>query len=548
MLKSKKTVAVTVLILLLISFVSCSSTEEEATETYTNITQSNIATTAKSVVEEDWLYEGYWLYALGGGEDTDIFVFRFLDSKRVDFTCCYSITETQYDTMPDFTEEKCLLSEDNKFGIMIGNDIHFAFDNDKGKLYIRTDKNMYDELLNYSEVTNKILKDCYKTYNNSNKYINITIDDSSATYNLNNVNLDYAEGKENINGNPSTNPAQSVIAYQDGYYYYYDYDCYITKIKKSEIENASSLPALYPEFTTRFFSILSISVMKNYIYFSAHSEEGYGIYAMPTSYVSEVSPTKIAETYSYEFFICNGKIYYLTSKNISSSSEEISLACWDPDKSEEVNVYTLGTSKDEVSIYLDQVTNGFAYVTVEDLDSYENGFKYLRINLSNKNTTQVIPDGFSGHAIPFVYNGELYFVRNEYADYLVVNFDKNTAKHINPGSSLGWSWDLVSIMGDDILIRKKYDSSGTYIVPIKTIQEICDYNRETLQNGVLPQSFDGKDIGVKLTDDNISINGAYRYENTIFYLTGDYKREKLDKINVDGSSWAEIDDLSPYED
>lgn len=547
MCKSKKTIIVAVLFLFSISFISCSKAEEKTTEIYTNIAQRKVSTTVQPVVEEDWLYEGYWLYAIGGGEDTDIFVFRFLDSQKVNFTCCYGITETKYDTIPDYTEERYLLSENNQFAIMIGNDIHFSFDGNKGKLYIRTDENMYDEVLNYSEVTDKTLKDCYKTYNKSNKYINISIDDSGASYNLNNINLDYVEGKENINGNFSTNPAQSVITYQDGYYYYYDYDCYITKVKESEIESANSLPALYPEFTTRFYSILSISVMKNYVYFSAHSESGYGIYAMPTSYVSEVSPTKIAEAYSYEFFVCNGKIYYLTAKNISSSSEEISLACWDPDKSEEINVCTLGTSKDDVSIYLDQVTDGFAFVTVEDFDSYENGFKYLRINLSNKNTTQVIPDGFSAHAFPFVYNGELYFVRNEYADYLVVNFDKNTAQHINPGSSLGWSWDLVSIMGDDILISKKYDSSGTYIVPLKTIQEICDYNRETLHNGVLPQSFDGEDIGIKLTDDNVSVNGAYKYGNTIFYLTGDYKREKLDKINVDGSSWVEIDDLTPYE-
>ena len=542
----KKAVAIFLFVFLALNFISCAKTSEEITKNNLNNIENGVSTTSEPVVEEDWLYKGYWLYALGGGEDTDIFVFRFLDSQRVDFTCCYSITETQYDTMPDFTEEKYLLSEDNKFGIMIGNDIHFAFDNDKGKLYIRSD-NYYDEILNYKEFTAKTVNDCYKTYNSTEKYINIEIDDSQATYNLNYINLDYSEGKENINGNSSTNPADSVLTYQDGYYYFYNNDGYVTKIKDSDIENANSQPALYPEFTTQFYSLMSVSVMKNYVYFSALSESGYVLCAMPTTYVSEVQPIIIADTYSDEFFISNGKIYYLTSENISSSSEEVSLSSWDPDKSNETKICALGTSKQNASVYLDQVTNGYAYATIEDFDAYENGFKYLRINLSNNKTVQVVPNGYCTHSSPYVYNGELYFVKNDYADYFVVNFDNNTAQHINPGSSLGWSWNLVSIMGDKILVSSKYDAVGTYVIPLKMIKEISDYNRDTLNNGVFPQTFSCEEMGTKLTDDNVRINGAYKYGNTIFYLTGEYGQEKLDKVNIDGSSWAEVADLSSYE-
>lgn len=548
----KKFFILFICVIITFSFISCSkaskneiNVNDAPTESTTNVTEP--------AVESDWLYQGYWLYSIGGGEDTDVFVFQFLDNQTFNFTSYYAVTETEFDSEPVFTKEKYLMSTDKNFGIFIGNDWHFAFDNDKGKLYVRTSDNLYDEVLNYDEVTNKTLNDCYDTYNRSDKYINIEIDDSSAEYDLNDIALDYTQGNENINGNPTTNPAESRITYQDGYYYFYDGEYNIRKVKENELENGNYSLALYPEFTADFNSLISISVMKNYIYFTAFGESGYGLYYMPTTYVSEIGPSMISKTTSGSFFISNGKIYYLNSEQISSSSEKVYLCSWDPNTGSENRIRELGTSKEDVTIYLDYVCDGYAYATVNDPNLSDYGFKYLKISLSDGNTNEILPDGYAAHGFPYYSDGKIYYIVWSPADYLVdadyfvVDFENNTTEHVNPGSSLSWSWKLVTIMDDYALICGSYDPLGTYVVPIGNIKEVADYNAQSLNNAILPKSFSGEDIGTKLTDDNINTNGVYLFGDNIFYVTGSYQHETLNKINIDGSSWVEVADLSVSE-
>lgn len=547
----KRTFIFLLCIIITFSFISCS--KESKNEINVNDAPASTTYETEPAVESDWLYQGFWLYSIGGGEDTDVFVFQFLDEQTFNFTSYYAVTETEFDSEPVFSKEKYLVSTDKKFGIFVGNDWHFAFDNDKGKLYVRTSESLYDEVLNYDEVTNKTLNDCYNTYNRTDKYINIEIDDSSAEYDLNDIALDYTAGKENINGNPTSNPAESIITYQDSYYYFFDGNNNIRKVKENELENGNYSLALYPEFTMNFSYVYSVSVMKNYIYFSAYGDNGYGLYAMPTTYISEIQPFMVSQIYSSSFFISNGKLYYLNSEQISSSSEKVFLCCRDPDKNSESRICEIGTSKEDVSVYLDYVCDGYAYATVKDPNLSDYGFKYLKIDLLNGNAVEVLPDGYAAHGFPFYNDGKIYYIiwsNTDFlvdADYFVVDFENNKTEHINPGSSLSWSWKLVTIMDDYALMCGSSDPLGTYVVPLDNIKEVADYNSESLNNAILPKSFSGEDIGTKLTDDSIDTNSAYLFGDIIFYVTGSYEHETLNKINIDGSSWGEVADLSSYE-
>lgn len=545
----KKIIICILCIILSCSFISCSQpVQSSVTENNNSAEISARKAKTEAVIDDNWLYQGYWLYSLEGGEDTDIFVFQFLDEQTFNFTSYYSVTETTFDSAPVFTEEKYLLSLDKDFGIFVGNEWHFAFNHDKGKLYVRTSEGLYDEVLNYDEITDKTLNDCYKTYNKSNKYINIEIDDSAASYNIFSIALDYTPGNENFNGNPSVNPANSRITYQDGYYYFFDGDCNIRKLSENELNSGYYPMTLYSEYSENLNTIFSISVSKNFIYYSASSDDGYYIYSMPTSYVSGFYPAAVTQIYDVSFFIFDGKIYFLCGEDISGSSKNVSLGSIDPENDNtQDSICEIGVSKKDVSIMFDGISEGYAYITKCDSSSGNSIYTYLKINLSSGDKSEFTPEGYADHGAARIIDGKLYFILNEYADYMIIDFDNRTVTHINPGSSLGWNWKLVTIMDDEAVISGKYDLLGTYKTTLNSIKKIADYNSGSLDNGIFPQTFSGENIGVKLTDDNASVDGMYRFGNTIFYLTGSFNNEKIYKINDDGSEWREIGDLSPTE-
>lgn len=541
----KKFIACILCIVISCGFISCSKNQIGSVRALSYEEASSIEA-ATDKVDNKWLYKGYWLYAPGGGEGGDVFVFHFLDNKYFEFASFYSVTENTFDSEPAFTKEKYIHSKDRKFGLFIGNDWHFAFDSDKGKLYVRTDEVLYDEVLNYNKVTDANLKKCCKIYNTSSKYVNIEIDDSNAEYDVSDIALDYTPGKKNLNCDLSVNPAESRIAYQDGYYYYFDDNNNIKKIKENKIKKDCSPEILYSEYTQNLRYIYSIFVSGSYIYFSASDGNNKCIYAMPTSYVSEVGPIELAEIYDSKFFVADGTIYFLQGEEISASSKKITLCSINIEEyiGDKREICDVGYADNTTSIRFEGVADGYAYITKKISSSYDSMHIYSKINLSSKDVTEFSPSEEVDHIAQRIIDGKLYLLFGD-VSYMVVDYENEKATRINPGAALGlYRWMVVSIMGDEAIISGKYDTSSSYNTTLDNLKKIAEYNSESFHNGVFPDTVSPNDFGFKLTDDKMMFDEVYKFNNKIFYLTGSINNKTLCKINNDGSDWVKIDHWS----
>ena len=519
----KKFVVYSICVSVLLLFSACSNESQE------KAMPTNIDNTASSdtmpLADNDWLYQGYWFYPISGGYSTDIFVFKFIDEHSLNVTSYYDVEELKIYGEPEFISEKFLFSTDKKFGKYINTEWEFAFDNNKGKLYIKGMDDLYEETLHYNEITESNLKKALKTY--QNKDLSVQIDDSEAKYDLNNICLDYTEGNENKNGNSIQNHHHTSLTKQEDYIYYID-DNYIKKIDSSYIPD--DVAVIHPEtlYSDEFGQqdIHYINVYKNYIYFSSWYNDVYEIYRIPTSYIKGFGKQKIAESISDDFYFDDGNLYYAAKKETSASSGIIVLnkICID-ESMKTVEITEMGTDSSTEGVHYIGVNNGYAFWANTKIKQKMGGSEekidsYSRYNIKNNNTDIVKPNTDIGSCFYKISNEKVYCTATdvsllldrtfggEKCTYYEINFeDKVTKEH---------SYDLSCTIncfyenGDFLITNGK---NGTYL----TDEELLKENK-----------------GLKITDD--SIDHPYVFDNDIYYFEDDY----LCYIDKQGENWCKV--------
>lgn len=489
-----------------------------------------------AVSDVDWLYNKYWIYADSGGDTTDVFAFNFIDNNTVEFGHLYEEDYGDGAIGYNFDNVKkniYIRSEDNKYGALEDTNWVFCFDDNNGKVHLFKDEMGSIELVAFDVRNSKNLSKAVEK-SNEMEYDETTFHPSEAKYNLDNIQLDFNEDTINNTGNETGNYPNPQIAQQGDYLYYLDNKS-IKKVNVSGISNYlyDSDDDNIQESTTlielsHYNTIRGISVYKNYVYFMVIDSEDAKILRTPTRYFGNaISTEQIATCESEDYFIINGKLYYVKAKYVNSASTKM-LSLYSIDLNNQMTenkVFDIDKETPDNTIEFIGIDKNYAYWVKYGNNQIVNTDYFVRCSLSNGEKTQVTSsEKIEAINLFQICNGNLYsklsttefmlnrFYLSDNTSYLKIDFSNLTSERIYP--DLEFSIRYFFNNGDVIVAQ---EDIGTYYCTKNDYQ---------------------KGDGLHLTDDFIGT--PYVFDDDIYY----YYDDGLYHVTTNGLSWHKIADIA----